>query len=189
MSIEQQFEVNITRWIQFVKSDDFIQHVPAKKATPEIVSALKLFQELFPFSKQQAVADLFISEMEKAAAATWTDKMQTLPPVLGKTCEQIVVQWSSKYLLAFISDVFKEKEAILPPDAKLEITEHFFTPTEDIGDEHIQAKLTAWFWQFIADNHVNKKGITVAQLKLCCKAFGNNTTQGNYLLSHLFFLC
>ena len=111
MSVQQQFEVNVTRWIQFVKSNDFIQHVPAKKATAEIVSALKLFQELFPVSKQEAAAALFIAEMEDAAFAMWTDKLQILPFVLGNTCAETVVQWSSKCLPAFISDVFKEKRA------------------------------------------------------------------------------
>ena len=40
LSLQQKFEVDATRWIQFVKSNDFIQSLPTKHATPEIIAAL-----------------------------------------------------------------------------------------------------------------------------------------------------
>lgn len=165
-SVEEKFEFNISYWIQFVKSSDFIQHIPSKNATPELVSALKLFQELFPISQEEALAPLFTEQMKAAAEAIWKDKLTSLPPIAGKSCSEIVTQWS-------------REEGILPPDAKKLINQHFFTVTEDDGDQHIEAKLTAWFWQFVAQNYANKKSITVPQLRLCCKAFEMNTATGS----------
>jgi hypothetical protein len=104
--------------------------------------------------------------MKAAAEAIWKDKLTSLPPIAGKSCSEIVTQWS-------------REEGILPPDAKKLINQHFFTVTEDDGDQHIEAKLTAWFWQFVAQNYANKKSITVPQLRLCCKAFEMNTATGS----------
>ena len=158
----------------------------SKHATPEIIASLQAFQLLFPSSKREATAALFTAPMEAAVVQVFATLIQNLPPVTDKNCVEIVQQWSSKYLLNVLL-IISGKEGILPPAAKKHISDHMFMPTEDVQDEHIEAKLMAWFWIFIAETYAATKNITVAQLKFCYKAFGSVSASGNIYVIIIVF--